>query len=62
MLLSQYRPRDRSNIGNAKVAGIVTSLHLGGLQYNVAVAVFFIFYCATEIPRYDTTYTPIAYI
>jgi len=49
-------------MGNAKVAGMVTSLHLSGLQYNIAVAVFFIFYCAAEIPRYDVTYIFIAYI
>ncbi|KAG8767274.1 hypothetical protein FRC15_005797, partial [Serendipita sp. 397] len=41
---------DRSNIGNARVAGMVTDLHLVGLQYNTAAAVFFILYCAAEIP------------
>jgi hypothetical protein len=45
------RYRDRSNIGNAKVAGMATDLHLVGLQYNVAASVFFILYCAVEIPR-----------
>jgi hypothetical protein len=41
---------------------MVTDLHLVGLQYNVAVAVFFIFYCAAEIPRYDTTYVVIEFL
>jgi hypothetical protein len=43
--------RDRSNIGNAMVAGLSTDLHLVDLQYNVAAAVFFILFCAAEIPR-----------
>lgn len=43
--------RDRSNIGNAKVAGLATDLHLVKLEYNTAAAVFFILYCAAEIPR-----------
>lgn len=33
--------KDRSNIGNARLAGLEKELHLKGLQYNVAVAVFF---------------------
>jgi len=28
---------DRSNIGNAKIAGMYTDLKLHGLQYNIAV-------------------------
>jgi len=34
--------RDRSNIGNAKVAGMAHDLNLVGLKYNVAAAVFFV--------------------
>ncbi|KAI0776609.1 MFS general substrate transporter [Trametes elegans] len=41
---------DRINIGNAKVAGLVTDLHLNGLQYNICAALFFIPYCLFEIP------------
>ncbi|KIM26839.1 hypothetical protein M408DRAFT_330417 [Serendipita vermifera MAFF 305830] len=41
---------DRSNIGNARVAGLANDLQLVGLQYNIAAAVFFILYCASEIP------------
>ncbi|KAL6302068.1 MFS general substrate transporter [Sparassis latifolia] len=41
---------DRSNIGNAKVAGLTKSLNLTGVQYNLCSAVFFIPYCFFEIP------------
>ncbi|KFH41752.1 putative transporter -like protein [Hapsidospora chrysogenum ATCC 11550] len=41
---------DRTNIGNAKLANIEASLGMSGLDYNVAVAVFFPFYVAAEIP------------
>ena len=36
------RQRDRSNIGNAKVAGMAKDLKLVGLKYNIAAAVFFV--------------------
>ncbi|KAF8557618.1 MFS general substrate transporter [Imleria badia] len=41
---------DRSNVGNAKVAGMSTDLHLVGLRYNTAAAVFFILYSFAEVP------------
>ncbi|KAG7124781.1 putative transporter like protein [Verticillium longisporum] len=41
---------DRTNIGNARLAGIEADLGMKGLQYNVALAVFFPFYVAAEIP------------
>ncbi|KAG8893131.1 hypothetical protein FRB99_002185, partial [Tulasnella sp. 403] len=41
---------DRSNIGNAKIAGLVGDLKLKGLEYNVCAAVFFITYSAAEVP------------
>ncbi|QDS70054.1 hypothetical protein FKW77_004210 [Venturia effusa] len=41
---------DRSNIGNARLAGLEHDLHLKGLMYNAAVAVFFPPYAAAEIP------------
>ncbi|TFY66688.1 hypothetical protein EVG20_g4407 [Dentipellis fragilis] len=41
---------DRSNIGNAKIAGMSTDLNLGGLRYNIAAAIFFIPYCFSEVP------------
>jgi len=43
--------RDRSNIGNAKIAGMATDLKLVGYDYNIAAAVFFLLYAAAEIPR-----------
>ncbi|EED83486.1 predicted protein [Postia placenta Mad-698-R] len=33
---------DRTNIGNAKVAGLTTDLKLTGLQYNLCSAIFFL--------------------
>lgn len=41
---------DRTNIGNARLVGLETSLKMKGLDYNVALAVFFPFYVAAEIP------------
>ncbi|KAM5541469.1 hypothetical protein V8D89_005023 [Ganoderma adspersum] len=43
---------DRTNIGNAKIAGLVSDLHLTGLQYNLCAAMFFITYCLFEVPSY----------
>lgn len=40
----------RSNIGNAKIAGMQTDLNLHGSQYNVALTVFFISYALLEVP------------
>jgi sugar phosphate permease len=41
---------DRSNIGNARLVGLEKNLGMKGLDYNVALAVFFPFYVAAEIP------------
>ncbi|KAG1866133.1 MFS general substrate transporter [Suillus subluteus] len=41
---------DRSNVGNAKVAGMATDLNLIGFRYNIAAAVFFIPYSFAEVP------------
>lgn len=35
---------DRANIGNAKIEGLATDLKLSGVEYNTALAVFFISY------------------
>lgn len=35
---------DRSNIGNAKILGLAEDLGLSGIQYNVALSLFFIPY------------------
>ncbi|KAM0277374.1 hypothetical protein ACHAO9_012576 [Fusarium lateritium] len=41
---------DRSNIGNAKVAGMNDDLGLTGPQYNMALTVFFFPYAIFEVP------------
>ncbi|KAI6126505.1 MFS nicotinic acid transporter Tna1 [Pisolithus sp. B1] len=41
---------DRENIGNAKLEGLMTQLHLTGSRYNVALSVFFISYGLFEFP------------
>ncbi len=41
---------DRSNVGNAKVAGLTTDLKLDGNKFNIALAIFYITYIASEIP------------
>ncbi|KAK3175688.1 hypothetical protein K4F52_010071 [Lecanicillium sp. MT-2017a] len=41
---------DRSNIGNAKLAGLEKDLGMEGWDYATAVAIFFPFYVAAEIP------------
>ncbi|KAF2683465.1 MFS general substrate transporter [Lentithecium fluviatile CBS 122367] len=43
---------DRSNIGNARLAGLERDLHLSpkSLKYNDALAIFFPFYVLAEIP------------
>lgn len=35
---------DRANIGNAKIEGLLEDLGMDGLQYNIALALFFIPY------------------
>lgn len=35
---------DRANIGNAKILGLTEDLGLSGLQYNIALSLFFIPY------------------
>ncbi|TKA81509.1 hypothetical protein B0A55_02993 [Friedmanniomyces simplex] len=41
---------DRSNIGNAKLDGLVKDLHLTGDKYNIALTVFYILYVLIDIP------------
>ncbi|EGG10267.1 uncharacterized protein MELLADRAFT_33964, partial [Melampsora larici-populina 98AG31] len=41
---------DRSNIGNAKVAGLERDLHLKGIQFNIALSAFTITYIIVKIP------------
>lgn len=41
---------DRTNIGNARIAGLQTDLRLTAYQYNWAVTVFFFTYAVIEMP------------
>lgn len=41
---------DRTNIGNARLDTLEADLGMSGLQYNHALAVFFPFYVAAEVP------------
>ncbi len=41
---------DRSNIGNAKIAGMTEDLHLEGMMYNTALTLFFVPYALFEVP------------
>ncbi|KAL8287347.1 hypothetical protein RQP46_003799 [Phenoliferia psychrophenolica] len=41
---------DRSNIGNASIAGLKTDLHLTPHQYLVAITCTYLFYIAAELP------------
>ncbi|KAL2867072.1 major facilitator superfamily domain-containing protein [Aspergillus lucknowensis] len=41
---------DRSNVGNAKILGLEDDLNLSNHQYATALAVFFVFYVASELP------------
>ncbi|KAF7510462.1 hypothetical protein GJ744_006741 [Endocarpon pusillum] len=41
---------DRTNIGNARLVKLEKDLRMEGLDYNIALAIFFPFYVAAEIP------------
>ncbi|SMR63026.1 unnamed protein product [Zymoseptoria tritici ST99CH_3D1] len=41
---------DRSNIGNAKLDGLVTDLNLTGNRYNISLTVFYILYVLLDVP------------
>jgi len=41
---------DRGNIGNARLQGLQSELHLTGNQYNIALTMYFIPYCIFECP------------
>ncbi|CAG9981101.1 unnamed protein product [Clonostachys byssicola] len=41
---------DKTNIGNAKIEGLVEDLNMKGIEYNVAVAIFFIPFILCEVP------------
>ncbi|KAI8313760.1 major facilitator superfamily transporter [Colletotrichum sp. SAR11_59] len=41
---------DKTNIGNAKIEGLLDSLHMTGIDYNIALSVFFIPFVLAEVP------------
>lgn len=41
---------DRTNVGNARIAGLQSDTHLVGNQFNAALAVFYASYIAAELP------------
>lgn len=52
---------DRANIGNAKIEGMVEDLNMTGIQYNIALSIFFIPYILLEgqYMQHDLKYTSI---
>ena len=42
-----FNSLDKSNLGNAKTAGLEKTLHLTGDQYNIILSVFFVPYVLT---------------
>lgn len=41
---------DRANIGNAKIEGLTADLNMSGVQYNIALSLFFVPYILLEVP------------
>jgi hypothetical protein len=41
---------DRSNIGNAKIDGIIDDLNLTGNKFNIALVVFYVPYILVDVP------------
>ncbi|KAJ7638796.1 MFS general substrate transporter [Roridomyces roridus] len=41
---------DRSNVGNARIAGLQTDLGLTGNQFNIVLTVFYVTYLLVEVP------------
>lgn len=41
---------DRSNIGNAAIAGLQKDIHLSGNAYEIALGIFFVIYMLVELP------------
>jgi hypothetical protein len=49
---------DRSNIGNAKIAGMSEDLNLYGMRYNTALTVFFVPYALFEVLPFAVVMEP----
>jgi hypothetical protein len=49
--------KNGANIGNAKIAGLVEDLGMSGIQYNIALSLFFIPYVPIfALSKWDTRY------
>ncbi|KAL8287058.1 hypothetical protein RQP46_004064 [Phenoliferia psychrophenolica] len=49
-LMYVFNYLDRSNIGNAKAAGMAKELHLTSTDYSLALSIFFVGYLLNEVP------------
>jgi hypothetical protein len=49
-LLYLFSFLDRSNIGNARIAGLEHDLNLTGTQFNMTLTIFFFGYILFEVP------------
>ncbi|KAF9483531.1 MFS general substrate transporter [Pholiota conissans] len=50
MLLYLLSFLDKTNIGNAKIVGLTTDLHVSPSEYNTSLALYFIAYVVFEVP------------
>ncbi|KAH6693576.1 high-affinity nicotinic acid transporter [Plectosphaerella plurivora] len=50
VLLYLFAYLDKTNLGNAKIEGLPKSLNMTGVDYNVAVSVFFVPFILAEVP------------
>ncbi|KAH9480432.1 putative transporter [Psilocybe cubensis] len=49
---------DRTNIGNAKIVGLTTDLHVSPPEYNTALALYFVAYVIFEVPANSEALQP----
>lgn len=50
ILRTYQRYQDRTNVGNARIAGLQSDLHMTNHQYSIALTVTYIPYIAAELP------------
>lgn len=53
--LTNTHPQDRSNIGNAKIAGMNDDLGLTDEEYSLAIVVFIVGYILGQVPSKQVT-------
>lgn len=42
--------QDRTNVGNARIAGLQADLHMSNYQYSIALTTTYVPYIAAELP------------